>query len=604
MFAMHYGLYNGEFMTHQQIADEFNITKSRVGQIMNKTLSKLRHPARINLFKYMTDEEVGYKGKGYAECNFYHNSINVDEDVEEIDNSQLENTDDFFVNIKELLDAKKNKIANARIDSLTDEQKQAKIILDILLTRECSIYTKKMEEDLYGSLSARLFSYKGWSQLLEMNMDKFKRKGYQYFINQIHSGGLYFKEEFKYVEDWENAIYKEFINKGLDNIRKEFNIPKIGNVKDLNTYSLLETHIEDLDLSVRAYNCLKRAGVDTLGGLISKSEQDLNRVRNLGRRCFDEITDKVKSLGLELRPKDITKEMWILQVCRIPITNVNAIYLIESNTIEEVNLIDEAPKKVDKKNRFDSLLSIEVEELDISVRAYNCLKRAGINNVRDLICNSQMDLFKNRNLGIISLEEIVDKVKSLGLALRPENMSSEDWIKQLKQKISARFNSELQVKQDINQIHEKDKRSYAVNAGMIAQQEVKKDAMVRLISRDINSRIQANTVQTINSAEKSLFYVNATNSTEQPKINEASSRLITEMISSYNCEEQKEIDKKVLGIISEDVSVIDCLEDNYIIKNKDALMKIVLKDKNLDAEKRLELINMVYNTEDNGDWVK
>ena len=66
----------------------------------------------------------------------------------------------------------------------------------------------------------------------------------------------------------------------------------------------LETSIDDLDFSVRAYNCLKRAGVNTLGDLTEKSELEMMKIRNLGKKSLKEVLDKVRELGLILRDDD------------------------------------------------------------------------------------------------------------------------------------------------------------------------------------------------------------------------------------------------------------------------------------------------------------
>ena len=66
----------------------------------------------------------------------------------------------------------------------------------------------------------------------------------------------------------------------------------------------LETTIEDLDFSVRAYNCLKRAGIHTLQDLVNKSESDMMKIRNLGKKSLKEVLDKVRDLGLVLRDED------------------------------------------------------------------------------------------------------------------------------------------------------------------------------------------------------------------------------------------------------------------------------------------------------------
>ncbi len=66
----------------------------------------------------------------------------------------------------------------------------------------------------------------------------------------------------------------------------------------------LETSIDDLDFSVRAYNCLKRAGINTLGDLTEKSEMEMMKIRNLGKKSLKEVIDKIKDMGLKFRDED------------------------------------------------------------------------------------------------------------------------------------------------------------------------------------------------------------------------------------------------------------------------------------------------------------
>ena len=64
---------------------------------------------------------------------------------------------------------------------------------------------------------------------------------------------------------------------------------------------VLEMTIEELDLSVRSFNCLKRAGINTVEDLTNKTEEDMMKVRNLGRKSLDEVVLKLKSLGYDLQ---------------------------------------------------------------------------------------------------------------------------------------------------------------------------------------------------------------------------------------------------------------------------------------------------------------
>ena len=62
--------------------------------------------------------------------------------------------------------------------------------------------------------------------------------------------------------------------------------------------------IDDLDLSVRSNNCLRRAGINTVDELVQKTEEDMMKVRNLGRKSLDEVKKKLADLGLALRNSD------------------------------------------------------------------------------------------------------------------------------------------------------------------------------------------------------------------------------------------------------------------------------------------------------------
>ena len=66
----------------------------------------------------------------------------------------------------------------------------------------------------------------------------------------------------------------------------------------------LETSIDDMEFSVRAYNCLKRSGINTMQDLVNRKESDMMKIRNLGKKSLKEVLDKVKSLGLSFKNDD------------------------------------------------------------------------------------------------------------------------------------------------------------------------------------------------------------------------------------------------------------------------------------------------------------
>ena len=91
-------------------------------------------------------------------------------------------------------------------------------------------------------------------------------------------------------------------------------ITKISDIEDVTglmsskkedpSKKMLETSIDDLDLSVRAYNCLKRAGILTIRDLVEKSENEMMKIRNLGKKSLKEVIDKIKDMGLKFRNED------------------------------------------------------------------------------------------------------------------------------------------------------------------------------------------------------------------------------------------------------------------------------------------------------------
>ena len=78
----------------------------------------------------------------------------------------------------------------------------------------------------------------------------------------------------------------------------------MGTQEDTGKEKVLEMTIEELDLSVRAFNCRKRAGVNTVADLINKSQDEMMKVRNLGKKSLEEVLAKLDSLGFSLNKSD------------------------------------------------------------------------------------------------------------------------------------------------------------------------------------------------------------------------------------------------------------------------------------------------------------
>jgi len=89
---------------------------------------------------------------------------------------------------------------------------------------------------------------------------------------------------------------KLFIDLTVNVVSVNYNEPEMDN-RD----KVLEMTIEELDLSVRAFNCLKRASINTVGELVQKNQEDMMKVRNLGKKSLEEVEQKLQALGLSLR---------------------------------------------------------------------------------------------------------------------------------------------------------------------------------------------------------------------------------------------------------------------------------------------------------------
>lgn len=99
-------------------------------------------------------------------------------------------------------------------------------------------------------------------------------------------------------------VLVEHLNLFIDLTEHVSNVEIMVEKEEDQKEKVLEMTIEELDLSVRSYNCLKRAGINTVEELANKSEDDMMKVRNLGKKSLDEVKAKLEELGLSLRPSD------------------------------------------------------------------------------------------------------------------------------------------------------------------------------------------------------------------------------------------------------------------------------------------------------------
>lgn len=99
-------------------------------------------------------------------------------------------------------------------------------------------------------------------------------------------------------------ILNEHLNLFIDLSDEAKNTEIMVEKEEVRKEKMLETTIEELDLSVRSFNCLKRVGINTVEDLISRTEDDMMKVRNLGRKSLEEVIQKLEGLGLYLKKED------------------------------------------------------------------------------------------------------------------------------------------------------------------------------------------------------------------------------------------------------------------------------------------------------------
>ena len=99
-------------------------------------------------------------------------------------------------------------------------------------------------------------------------------------------------------------VLSEHLNLFIDLSENAKSTEVMVETKDDEKGKVLEMSIDELELSVRSYNCLKRAGINTVEELTNKTSEDMMKVRNLGRKSLEEVLGKLKELGLELRNGD------------------------------------------------------------------------------------------------------------------------------------------------------------------------------------------------------------------------------------------------------------------------------------------------------------
>ena len=163
------------------------------------------------------------------------------------------------------------------------------------------------------------------------------------------------------------------------------------------------------------------------------ADENKDKYDNIDFIALDSIFSPVKRVNFNVEPtrvgNSIDYDKLVLEVTTNGTTSAREIVSLAGKIINEhVNLFIELCAQMSDMNILVSkeedkqvkLMELPIEEMDLSVRSYNCLKRAGINTIQDLLKKSKSDMFKVRNLGAKSVEEVINKLESYGFSLRKD----------------------------------------------------------------------------------------------------------------------------------------------------------------------------------------
>ena len=163
------------------------------------------------------------------------------------------------------------------------------------------------------------------------------------------------------------------------------------------------------------------------------ADSNKEKYDNIDFIAMDSIFSPVKRVNFNVEPtrvgNSIDYDKLVLEVTTNGTTSAREIVSLAGKIINEhINLFIELCAQMSDMNILVSkeedkqvkLMELPIEEMDLSVRSYNCLKRAGLNTIQDLLKKSKSDMFKVRNLGAKSVEEVINKLESYGFTLRKD----------------------------------------------------------------------------------------------------------------------------------------------------------------------------------------
>lgn len=387
------------------------------------------------------------------------------------------------------------------------------------------------------------------------------------------------KLSYSVVEQLNDLGYSFDTNYSSDENSFDTNLSDLSELlvsKELNEE--LYSPIKQFKLSVRSYNCLIKANIHTLLELCELTRYELRHIRGLGQECYSEIINLLHSKGYSLKD--------------------------ESKKIQNLDL----------NSKYDEKEDIVIEDIDLSIRSYNCLKRAGINTVGQICQLTRVDLLNIRNLGIRSAKEIINKIQMLGFNIVETNSydddnDDDDECEDVKEELTEIDNDTNETIEDNNQLDNLDNTESDTSNNQIQDDDIN--------SVDHEENESSNDILETNNDKDQKCLINMTLEElgiNEKIINKLNTININDLFSLLNVTEEELYDIPTLSM-KELLEIKNILiEKNHTLKNnKDENNDLVDLENNdekcsdnqqeISKERLTEIFEEIFNETDNNDEI-
>lgn len=447
---MYYGVNGYKRENQAQIARRFNKSRSSVSQMLEKSLKKIRTPISFEKPNVILDIDYDLH-KEIIEEYFKFFGIFISKEPTSVD-EEIKNK--LTKMLSDAIERIKKRQEQVKIIKKMPKEEQIEILKarfgDKINTADLRIIApyeriyQKIDEKNGVNVDEKMINSGDLPSLFKecLDSDLCQSKIAEYMITNSTNSGLAVDEKKEELEDiisgnkYISKKKKSELKELLDERTREAVKEKI--IEELSDYIPIkpvrpEVPIEELDLSVRAYNCLRTAGYNTLEHFIGKPVEYLKNVKGLGKNCYDEIIEKIKPFEIEIEEGhfEYKGKGKIIKYSMDP--NIRKQLEEEINSTEVFNEDEKESLRQMVHDTYQKRIDIEEEKLHSEILAnsvlnmkicklgsyctYWYLDNAGYHTVGDLIGKSGEDLMMVDGFGKRTYHEIIEKLKPLGIKM-------------------------------------------------------------------------------------------------------------------------------------------------------------------------------------------